>query len=349
MKNNIILLDGNCLTYRYRYTMIEMATLQGKQTGLLMGFASLIKSLLNEFPFTTDIFCVWDADVKPWRSRIYPSYKKGRAERRGKQSDEEKAISAWVKSDGIPEVQEMLRYLGIPSIAHRAMEADDVISLLVRKDPDVNYLIVSTDKDFLQLVTKNIRIQDPIKQVTYFQGKDGKIHSSDKAKAIEHNGKTLLLKKAIVGDVSDSIVGIPGIGNERVKKIISDPWEENETLPQYFEKMSPEWSKNPYGSRVLEQKSIVYRNVLLMGLIAPYSNLCKKYVKSSDAKIADEVYKILFTEINRARKEKLFPKNIYADPSPFLRYFRRLEFSWAFNPAEFRTFQEKLSQLTINK
>jgi len=107
-------------------------------------------------------------------------------------------------------IKEMLRYLGIPSIFPRQLEADDIVAYICKRTTGQK-IIVSVDKDFIQLVDANITLYDPIRKLEYtdknFEERTGLKDTME-----------WLQVKCITGDRSDNVAGIPKFGKAKITK-----------------------------------------------------------------------------------------------------------------------------------
>ncbi len=108
-------------------------------------------------------------------------------------------------------IKEMLRYLGIPSIFPRQLEADDIVAYIC-KQYEGQKIIVSVDKDFVQIVDNNITLYDPIRKLEYSNKNFKELTGYD-------NTHDWLKAKCILGDKSDNVPGIPKFGKAKIAKL----------------------------------------------------------------------------------------------------------------------------------
>ncbi|MCL1947268.1 MAG: DNA polymerase I [Chitinivibrionia bacterium] len=204
---NIVIIDSHALIYRSHYAMISnpLTTKKNQITSAIFGFFSYIFKLESMFA-DASIVVVMDPKTKSFRSRIYSEYKANR-----------KPMPDELRSQ-IPIIIEIVTALGFPLFSVEDFEADDVINTIA-KFADENKIIakiVSADKDLMQLVNDNIHLLSPTSS--------SKFTEIAREQVIEKFGVSpdkihdLL---ALMGDDSDNIPGISGIGPKGAQKIIT--------------------------------------------------------------------------------------------------------------------------------
>jgi 5'-3' exonuclease len=159
---------------------------------------------------------------------------------------------------------EALTHLPITVIAMDNVEADDVLAYLANlaEERGGTAMIMSTDKDFLQLVTKNIKVFNPVKKLIY-----------DMDRIVEEYGihpTNFIIYRAMDGDVSDNIPGVKGIGPATLIKNFPElaspemiPWEH---IFAVAEDKTSDKKKNVACKNILANKPILERNTSLMRL-----------------------------------------------------------------------------------
>lgn len=209
-KEIFALIDSNALIHRaYHAYPSTLATAAGEQVNAVYGFASMLFNVF-ETVRPTYIACAFDLPKPTFRHLEYVGYKKDRPE---------------VDEDMKPQfdrVRQVVEALNIPIFAVEGYEADDVIGTLCRqideldKKKQVNTIIVTGDKDALQLVDANTKVWLPGKTF-----KDMKLYGIDEVK--ERFGlkpKQIIDLKALAGDPSDQIPGVYGIGNKGAETLL---------------------------------------------------------------------------------------------------------------------------------
>jgi DNA polymerase-1 len=167
-------------------------------------FKGLLYTATQVGALPTDTICVWDGGRSAVRREIYPQYK----ERKPKETDQEELLSF---SQQCGAIRAALKSLGMRSIYVLGVEADDVISILAHLGTDV-VSIFSGDKDFHQLASKRISIFDPRQDRLYLSDvlSEWQVDTTDQ----------ILWMRAIIGDSSDNIVGVPKVGRKRAHCVV---------------------------------------------------------------------------------------------------------------------------------
>lgn len=205
----LFLLDGTALAYRSHFALQRsgLTTPEGQPCGATYGFALTLRRILdNEHP--ERIAVAFDPPGPTFRHRQYGEYKATRE----KIPDELVAQLDWLR--------ELVRAHGIPIYEVRGYEADDVIGTLSTAAAKRGWevLIVSGDKDMMQLVDEHVTLYNVFKQ-----GVDVALESFEAVK--EKFGTTpdhVIDVLAIMGDASDNVPGVQGIGEKGAIKLISE-------------------------------------------------------------------------------------------------------------------------------
>jgi len=206
-KPTLMLLDGNSLAFRAFYALPaeNFKTKGGLTTNAVYGFTAMLINLLrDEAP--THIAAAFDVSRQTFRSERYPEYKAGRAatpdEFRGQ----------------IDITKEVLNALGITVLAEAGYEADDIIATLATQADDAGYrvLVVTGDRDALQLVNSDVTVLYPIKGVSTLTRYTPEA-VAEKYGLTPHQYPDFA---ALRGDPSDNLPGIPGVGEKTAAKWI---------------------------------------------------------------------------------------------------------------------------------
>lgn len=200
----IIIIDGNNLCHRAYHKFKQMRSSEGKQSGVAFGFLYILRSLVN-LHSATRVIVVFDGGRHPKRVELLPNYKE-----RDKKDDFDSKSFYSQKDD----VKKFLKYFCIDYIEEPGTEADDVMWLLARKLKKKNQIvIVSTDKDFNQLLSKDISIWHPWKDKRITHKNIESIYGYTPEQCVDY----LIL----VGDSSDNIKGYPNIGDKRARDFLA--------------------------------------------------------------------------------------------------------------------------------
>ncbi len=208
MERKLFLLDGMALVYRAHFALVArpIFTSKGVNTSALYGFTqTLLEILRNQQP--THIAVAFDTDAPTQRHAQFAEYK---ATRQAMPED---------ISQALPHVRRMLDAFHIPVLTCDGYEADDIIATVVRRAAKAGYkcYMVTSDKDFGQMVDENTFLYKP----------------SRMGDAVEIMGLPEIQKRwgiqraeqvvdvlALMGDTSDNIPGVPGIGEKTASKLI---------------------------------------------------------------------------------------------------------------------------------
>ncbi|HEX6767351.1 MAG TPA: 5'-3' exonuclease H3TH domain-containing protein [Polyangiaceae bacterium] len=205
MSADIVLFDTFSLLFRAFHALPSMCTTRGFPTSALYGFCSVVIKVLREQKPRGLSFAV-DAPVRTFRAQRYAEYKAGR----------QKAPSELVLQ--LDRLDELLEAFGAPAFCVPGFEADDVLATLVRRlrAEGSSSLVVSGDRDLLQLVDETTRV--------LFMGRRGKDAVVYDEKAVEGRFGVAPAKLptfvALVGDASDNLQGVPGIGPKTAAELV---------------------------------------------------------------------------------------------------------------------------------
>ncbi|RKX94496.1 MAG: DNA polymerase I [Spirochaetes bacterium] len=206
-RNKIYLIDGHGLIYRAYYAFFKrpLITTKGENTSAIFGFMRMILRLLkDENP--RYMLCVFDSRVKTFRHEKYPEYKAKRL----------KAPNDLLSQ--IDTIQELVEKLGIPWIIKDGYEADDIIGTITlkAKEKGIKSIVVSGDKDILQLVDDSTIVYANKKGISEIEVMDR--NKVEKVWGVPPERIIDLL--ALMGDQSDNVPGVRGIGQQTAVKLI---------------------------------------------------------------------------------------------------------------------------------
>lgn len=200
--DRVVLVDGSNITFRAYYALpANLATSRGLHTNAVLGFATTFRKLLaGRSPRYGAV--VFDAPGKTQRAERYPEYKADRVS----MGDD--------LVEQLPWIDKVVAAQGYPILRVPGVEADDVIGTLARQavEAGCEVVIVSTDKDFAQLVGPRVRMLDSFRDVTY----DAELVRKKWGVPPERFVDFL----ALVGDKIDNIPGVPGIGAKGAAQLL---------------------------------------------------------------------------------------------------------------------------------
>ena len=214
LNDHILLIDGMNMLIR-SFSLLKAMNPTGTHVGGLVGFLRSLGYVTRTID-PTRIVVVWDGKGGSGnRQNIDPNYKAQRANSRithwGLYDTKEEETEALVEQ--LFRVQDYLECLPIHQIVMEKLEADDIMAYLAKRASNAGkkVTIVSSDKDFLQLIDSNIEVYAPVKKKTYTVNN---IFEELKVLPINYN-----IVKALLGDNSDNLQGVKGLG---IKTIVSE-------------------------------------------------------------------------------------------------------------------------------
>jgi len=229
----ILLVDGTNSLYRAFFAIPPLRAPDGTPTNAAYGFINmLIKVIREEAP--DRVVVVFDARGPTFRHAIYGAYKANR-----EAQPEDLTVQ-------FPIVRELVEAYRIPIVSVPEFEADDVIATLVARAPeDAEISIVSTDKDLMQLVSERVTLLDGVK--------DRRYGPSEVEERFGVAPDRILDLRALVGDPSDNIPGVKGIGEKGAAKLIAQ-WGSLEKLIERRAEITATRAKNALDSQLEEAR-----------------------------------------------------------------------------------------------
>ena len=205
----LLLVDGHSILNRAFYGMPDLTNAKGVHTGAVYGFLNILFSQIDELQ--PDYLTVaFDVHAPTFRHEAYAEYKGTR-----KSMPEE-------LREQVPLMKKMLTAMGIPICEQAGLEADDILGTLAKKAQavDMDVVLLSGDRDLLQIATDRICIRIP-------RTRKGQTVIDDfrEAQVLETYGVTPLQfieVKALMGDASDNIPGVPKVGEKTATQLIRE-------------------------------------------------------------------------------------------------------------------------------
>lgn len=205
-KQKIVLIDGNSLAYRAFFALPLLNNDKGIFTNAVYGFTMiLMKVLEDENP--THILVAFDAGKTTFRHQTFSEYKGGREK------------TPHELSEQFPFIREVLDAFNIPRYELELYEADDIIGTLAKKaeKEQIEVKVISGDKDLLQLVSEYVTVLHTKKGIT-------DVDTYDVNQIKERYNLTpdqIIDMKGLMGDTSDNIPGVPGVGEKTAIKLLT--------------------------------------------------------------------------------------------------------------------------------
>lgn len=254
--SRILLIDA-ANNFIRNYVIVPTLSINGEPIGAVEGFLKSLRSFINICK-PEKVFIIWDGPGGSRKRRsIVKEYKEGRKPYRLNRNydfenvnEEDNKIFQRVKLDAY------LRDLPVTQLMIEDIEADDVIAYLCNHFEEDQKIIVSTDKDFIQMLDKNTIIYHPIKKV-FFTSKDAK----KKYNVYPHN---FAIVRSIVGDVSDNLKGVKSVGMKNVLKYF--PFLAEERVVELEEIFSYAESNGEKYKKFLDAREVIINNHKLMQL-----------------------------------------------------------------------------------
>lgn len=202
--NKILLLDSNSLMHRAYHALPNLKTSKGMYTGAIFGFLNILLRLVKEQQ-PTHIAAAFDLKGPTFRHEMYGEYKATR-----KPMDEE-------LRQQVEPLKELIEAMGIKIVSMQGYEGDDILGTLSRRFAQDECIIVTGDRDSFQLVGPTTKIFWTKRGVT-------EIEIYDEARLLQ-DGFTpsqFIDFKALMGDPSDNIPGVAGVGEKTAKQLIAE-------------------------------------------------------------------------------------------------------------------------------
>lgn len=219
----LVLVDAYSLLFRAFFAGRYLSTTDNRPTGALYGFSNMLFSLLNSEKPDAMVVC-WDAPQQTLRSQEFAAYKAHRPE-----------VDPQLKAQ-MPVARELVEAFAIQSAEVGGYEADDLIGTLANQGAREGYAvtILTGDSDQLQLVGEGISVQMTMRGVT-----DVKVYDAEAVRERYGIGPERIPDwKALVGDTSDNIPGVPGIGDKTATTLLQK-WETLENLLDHVAEVTP--------------------------------------------------------------------------------------------------------------
>ncbi|OGL62323.1 MAG: DNA polymerase I [Candidatus Tectomicrobia bacterium RIFCSPLOWO2_12_FULL_69_37] len=201
----IFLLDGSGYMFRAYYAMLRqrLSNSKGRPTGAVFAFARMLLKVIRE-KAPEYIAVAFDRPEPTFRHELYPAYKANR------DAPPEDLI------EQIPLMQRAVEVLRIPVLIRPGAEADDLIGSLAARAAAKGFevVLVTGDKDFAQLVSEKVRIWDPMKDEELGPGEVEKRWGVPPEKFVDI--------QALMGDSSDNVPGVPGVGEKTAVALIQE-------------------------------------------------------------------------------------------------------------------------------
>ncbi len=204
-KTKLVLIDGNAILHRAYHAMPPLKTKDGEPIGAVHGFVSMLLRVIQDLQ-PTHMAVAFDLEKPTFRHKEFEEYQAHRPEM-------DKDLSSQ-----FDKVKAVIASFGVPIYEKEGFEADDVLATLARQAKVNRVVIVTGDRDILQLVTNKVKVYMP----TGAGLSSAKL--MNKKDVVEKMGvtpKQVVDYKALVGDPSDNYKGVSGIGPKTAEKLLA--------------------------------------------------------------------------------------------------------------------------------
>ena len=202
-KRKLVLVDGSGYIFRAFHALPPMSRADGTPVNAVYGFTAMLMKLIDDLK-PDHVAVVFDVARKTFRSDIYAGYKANRSE---------------PPEELVPQfslVREATKALSLPLIEAPGFEADDLIATYagIAEDAGLATLIVSSDKDLMQLIRGDVTMLDPMKQ--------RRIGADEVFERFGVPPEKVIDVQALAGDSTDNVPGVPGIGVKTAAELIQN-------------------------------------------------------------------------------------------------------------------------------
>ncbi|GIP33734.1 DNA polymerase I [Paenibacillus sp. J2TS4] len=247
--SKLILIDGNSIANRAFYALPLLSNSSGLHTNAVYGFTTMLLKLIEEQK-PTHFMVAFDAGKITFRHKDYKEYKGGRAKTPPELSEQ------------FPLLKDLLQAFGISQFELEGYEADDIIGTLTRlaDDQGIEVLVVTGDKDMLQLASSQVTIALTRKGISEVELYDpGAIEEKYGLQPLQ-----IIDLKGLMGDSSDNIPGIPGVGEKTALKLLHQYGSVEQVLEHSDElkgKMKEKVQAHSEDARMSKELATIYREV----------------------------------------------------------------------------------------
>lgn len=262
--NKLVLIDGNSLSFRAFYALPLLSNKAGIHTNAILGFAKLLEKIIREEQ-PTHFLVTFDAGKTTFRHSKYSEYKGGRQKTPPELSEQ------------FPYIRQLLDAYHIKHYELENYEADDIIGTLSKEadQNDFETIIVTGDRDLTQLATQNVTIYYTKKGVTDVD------HYTPEFIAEKYNGLKpiqIIDMKGLMGDSSDNIPGVAGVGEKTAIKLLNQ-FDSVEGVYENIDKVS--------GKKLKEKLELSHEDALMSKELATINRHSPIEVTLSDTKLSD--------------------------------------------------------------
>jgi len=293
----VLMIDGLNLFFR-NFAMLNMVNPDGVHVGGLGGFFRSLGALIRQID-PTSVYVVFDgAGSANNRKNLLPEYKSGRNLQR---------ITNWdafdnleeeddAKIDQIVRIIQYLKTLPVKTVSIDKVEADDIIAHLCDVIPNGEkdkVFIVSSDKDFLQLVNKNVIVYRPMEKEFYTE--------ETIREKFNMSPQNFIIYKTLMGDNSDKVKGVKGLGEKKLYKLFPELQEKDLSLDDVYDICESKFKEHVIYSRIIQGIDDLEKNYKIMDLSNPMidendKNYLNKVVESKEINYIPDQFISMYNE-----------------------------------------------------
>lgn len=225
MDKKIVLIDGHSILNRAFYGMPDLTTSKGEHTNAVLGFINIMLKILEEEK-PEYLAVAFDTHHPTFRHEMFEAYKGTR-----------KGMPEELRAQ-VPIIKEVLNAMKVTILEMPGYEADDILGTLatLAEKAGNNVALVSGDRDLLQLASNKIKIRIPKTKMTGTEIED--YYDKDVLDKYNVTPKQFIDLKGLMGDTSDNIPGVPGVGEKTAGKLIQS-YQSIENLYEHIDELSP--------------------------------------------------------------------------------------------------------------
>ena len=208
MSEKLVLIDGHSILNRAFFGIPDLTNSEGLHTNAVYGFLNILFKILDE-ERPEYLTVAFDVNAPTFRHEMYADYKGTR-----------KPMAQELREQ-VPLMKEMLLAMGVPVIEKAGYEADDLLGTIAKRAEaqGIDVSIVSGDRDLLQLVSERIQVRIPKTKKGGTEVED--YFAAQVQEKYQVTPQEFIDVKALMGDTSDNVPGVPGIGEKTAVKIIA--------------------------------------------------------------------------------------------------------------------------------
>ena len=283
MAEKIVLIDGHSILNRAFYGIPDLTNADGLHTNAVYGFLNIMFKILDEEK-PEYLTVAFDVHAPTFRHEMYADYKGTR-----------KPMAEELRQQ-VPVIKEVLQAMGIKTIEQAGLEADDLLGTISKRSEaaGMEVSVISGDRDLLQLATEQVKIRIPKTKQGKTEVED--YYAQDVRERYHVTPREFIDLKALMGDSSDNIPGVPSIGEKTATKIIEE-YHSIENAHEHVDELKP-----PRASKALQEHwdlAVMSKSLATIDVAADFE------YEITDAKLGD-----IFTEEAYAYFQKLQFKNL---------------------------------------